>query len=129
MAYNYLYRSKRNSYRSNFISNWTIYKLENLFKKTKNSNGTCIELLGGYKIQSGYVPTPIYSTSGSFFTQNYPVEFLEKPVCTITLVYANGVEEGAVLDTTTTTEFKAHAFVNGGGTPSKRSASWIAVGY
>lgn len=104
-------------------------KLENFFKKTTNSNGTCIELLGGYKIQSGYVPTPIYSTSGSFFTQNYPVEFLEKPVCTITLIYANGVEEGVVLDTTTTTEFKAHAFVNGGGTPSKRSASWIAVGY
>lgn len=100
--------------------------LENLFRKTTNSNGTCI---GGYKIQSGYVPAPIYSTSGSFFTQNYPVEFLEKPVCTITLVYANGVEEGVVLDTTTTTEFKAHAFVNGGGTSSKRSASWIAVGY
>lgn len=75
------------------------------------------------------VPVPIYSNPENFFTQNYPVEFLEKPVCTITIIYTDGAREGAVLDTTTTTEFKAHAFINESGRPSIRSASWIAVGY
>ena len=97
-------------------------KLENLFRKTVNSNGTCIEFSDGLKIQFN-----ILINVANGYTVPFPTKFINIPVVQLTTLYPNAINEGNTIKEITSSGFIGNIEVNS--SVAERKCHWIAIGY